>query len=143
MAEMGHFAEKNIKDIKNGTTPATGLSKKIQDLVKKVDDQASAFKKEMFAFGNKNNCMPVFETNVQKRQANQILTIMTANQESAQAREFTMRKTNKRALKALEECQAAAPSIAGKVQKQIDDINEQLDQQEACPNYRVDAAKAF
>ena len=149
MAEWGRIAEQQMEAMKNGQMPGPYTQNpKIEELSKKMTAQADAYKKEMFAYGNKNNCMQGFEAAVQKRQFDEMSATFTMNNKFLWEKDKTiqeLRKSNKRAMAALEECKTAAPSIASKMQKSIDAITEQLDKQNSCPmcGFGVEAGAAF
>lgn len=136
MAEWGRAAEKQMEAIKNGKTPDSSMNPKIEELSKKMFSQAEAFKKEMFAYGNKNKCMQIFETALQSRQFDEMSAIFTLNNKIVKEQRKTianLKKTNRQALAALEECRSAAPSIDAKLQKTINDIRDYVNGQDDCP----------
>ncbi|MGK5088072.1 hypothetical protein WDW86_10990 [Bdellovibrionota bacterium FG-2] len=129
MIEWGHASEKNLEAIKNGATPNDQPTPHFLDLNKKLEAASAAYRKELFAFGNKNGCMAEFDAAVQKRNWDQMAQMLKASSEQAKQMTDQLYKRTKKlqeVTQQLKDCKAGtknAPNVSDKLDKVLNPVD--------------------
>lgn len=141
-AEMYKDADKPVG---NGGGMFTGVAlspaqmARMNELNKKASAAAESYKKDLLAYGGRNNCGSALDSAIAQEQFKQNQAMNQFNLERIKAKTAqvtALKKERHELLSSLEECKVAAPSIAGKLTKQLQDIRNKIkdDAAKDCPN---------